>query len=165
MCFVLHCSACTACSLGPVCFSGCLPAAHLPCDELSPSLSMSYLSLVHQTTTSISHRPSSPCCAAKAVWPSRAFIRQMINLHRCFRSQMITPFVLVPNSKMIFVDGSSIIFSSWNGVHFWTYPGISLPVDPEMFNNAHGSLGFGALLSTHWLYGNSLVIRNFSLLL
>ena len=43
--------------------------------------------------------------------------------------------------------------ASWNGVCFWVYPGLSPPSDLEMASDASGSLGFGAVFRTHWLYG------------
>lgn len=43
--------------------------------------------------------------------------------------------------------------ASWNGVCFWVYPGLSPPIDLKMSSDASGSLEFGAVFRTHWLYG------------
>ena len=39
------------------------------------------------------------------------------------------------------------------GVYFWVYPGLSPPINREMSSDASGSLGFGAIFGSHWLYG------------
>ena len=43
--------------------------------------------------------------------------------------------------------------SSWNGVGFWLYPGMTATTDLEVTSDAAGSIGFGAYFYGQWFYG------------
>ena len=43
--------------------------------------------------------------------------------------------------------------TSWNGVSFWVYPGLSPPVNLEISSDASGSLLYGAVFGSHWSFG------------
>lgn len=43
--------------------------------------------------------------------------------------------------------------TSWHGVSFWLFPGMSAPADVEVTSDAAGSLGFGAYFNSEWFSG------------
>ena len=89
--------------------------------------------------------------AAKVVWPGRGFIRHMIYLLRHFRRED-HPICISAEFKKDLRWWLQYL-ASWNGVYFWVYPGLSPPINLEMSSDASGSLGFGAIFGSHWLYG------------
>ena len=89
--------------------------------------------------------------AAKVVWPGRGFIRRMIYLLRHFRRED-HPIRISAEFKKDLRWWLQYL-ASWNGVYFWVYPGLSPPINLEMSSDASGSLGFGAIFGSHWLYG------------
>ena len=89
--------------------------------------------------------------AAKVVWPGRGFIRCMIYLLRHFHRED-HPIRISAEFKKDLRWWLQYL-ASWNGVYFWVYPGLSPPINLEMSSDASGSLEFGAIFGSHWLYG------------
>lgn len=86
--------------------------------------------------------------AAKVVWPGRTFLRRMINLLQCFRKRD-HPIRL--NSEFhLDLQWWLQFLSSWHGVYFWLFPGMSASPDLEVTSDASGSLGFGAYFNGEW---------------
>ena len=90
--------------------------------------------------------------AAKVVWPGRTFLRRMIDLLCCFRKRD-HPIRLNQEFRLD-LEWWHTFLSSWNGVSFWLFPGMSPPSDAEVVSDASGSLGFGAYLSGAWFSGS-----------
>ncbi|XP_068725749.1 uncharacterized protein [Montipora capricornis] len=89
--------------------------------------------------------------AAKVVWPGRTFLRRMINLLQCFRKRD-HPIRL--NSEFhVDLQWWLQFLSSWHGVYFWLFPGMSATPDLEVTSDASGSLGFGAYFNGEWFSG------------
>ena len=90
--------------------------------------------------------------AAKVVWPGRTFLRRMINLLRCFRKRD-HPIRL--NSEFhLDLQWWLQFLSSWHGVYFWLFPGMSASPDLEVTSDASGSIGFGAFFNGEWFSGS-----------
>ncbi|XP_078365995.1 uncharacterized protein LOC144650218 [Oculina patagonica] len=90
--------------------------------------------------------------AAKVVWPGRTFLRHMIDLLRCFRKRD-HPIRL--NSEFrLDLQWWLQFLSSWHGVYFWLFPGMSASPDLEVTSDASGSVGFGAYFNDEWFSGS-----------
>ena len=89
--------------------------------------------------------------AAKVVWPGRTFLRRMINLLCCFRSQD-HPIRLNAEFQLD-IQWWHDFLTYWHGVSFWLFPGMSAPSDVEVTSDAAGALGFGAYFNTEWFRG------------
>ena len=90
--------------------------------------------------------------ATKVVWPGRSFLPRMIDLLRCFRKRD-HPICL--NSEFqLDLQWWHQFLSSWNGVYFWLFPGMSATPDLEVTLDASGSLGFGAYFRNKWFTGS-----------
>ena len=89
--------------------------------------------------------------AAKVVWPGRTFLRRMIDLLCCFRSREHPIRLSVEFHKDI--QWWSDFLTSWHGVSFWLFPGLSASTDVEVTSDATGSLGFGAYFKNEWFSG------------
>ena len=90
--------------------------------------------------------------AAKVVWPGRTFLRRMIDLLRCFRKRD-HPIRL--NSEFrLDLQWWLQFLSSWHGVYFWLFPGMSASPDLEVTSDASGSLGYGAYFNGEWFSGS-----------
>ena len=89
--------------------------------------------------------------AAKVVWPGRTFLRRMIDLLCCFRSREHPIRLSVEFRKDI--QWWSDFLTSWHGVSFWLFPGLSASTDVEVTSDAAGSLGFGAYFRNEWFSG------------
>ena len=89
--------------------------------------------------------------AAKVVWPDRTFLRWMIDLLCCFRNR---DHLIRLNHEFRLDFEWWHTLSSWNGVSFWLFPGMSPPADVEVVSDASGSLGFGAHLNGAWFSGS-----------
>ena len=75
----------------------------------------------------------------------------MINLLRCFRKRN-HPIRL--NAEFhLDLQWWHQFLSSWHGVSFWLFPGMSATPDVEVSSDAAGSLGFGAYFSGEWFSG------------
>ena len=86
--------------------------------------------------------------AAKVVWPGRIFLRHMINLLQCFRKRD-HPIRL--NSEFhLDLQWWLQFLSSWHGIYFWLFPGMSASPDLEVTSDACSSLGFGAYFNGEW---------------
>lgn len=88
--------------------------------------------------------------AAKVVWPGRSFLRRMIDLLRCFQKRdhpirLNSEFQLDLQWWLQFI-------SSWHGVYFWLFPGMS--ATPYLKVTPDGSLGFGAFFRREWFSGS-----------
>ena len=89
--------------------------------------------------------------AAKVVWPGRTFLRRMIDLLCCFHRRD-HPIHL--NSEFhLDLQWWHEFLSSWHGVSFWLYSGMSAAPDLEVTSDAAGSLGFGAYFKGEWFSG------------
>lgn len=89
--------------------------------------------------------------AARVVWPGRTFLRRMIDVLCCFRRRD-HPIRL--NAEFhLDLQWWHEFLSTWHGVSFWLFPGMSAASDLEVTSNAAGSLGFGAFLKCEWLSG------------
>ena len=89
--------------------------------------------------------------AAKVVWPGRTFLRRMIDLLCCFHRRD-HPIRL--NSEFhLDLQWWHEFLSSWHGVSFWLYPGMSAAPHLEVTSDAAGSLGFGAYFKGEWFSG------------
>ena len=102
----------------------------------------------HQLESLIGHLQH----AAKVVWPGRTFLRRMIDLLCCFRKRdhpirLNAEFHLDLQWWLQFL-------STWNGVYFWLFPGLSASHDLEVTSDASGSLGFGAYFREEWFSGS-----------
>lgn len=82
---------------------------------------------------------------AKVVWPGRIFLHRMIDLLCCFRRRDHP--IRLNHEFCLDMEWWHTFLSSWNGVSFWLFPGMSPPADVEVISDASGSLGFGALTS------------------
>ena len=89
--------------------------------------------------------------AAKVIWPGRSFIRRMIDLLCCFRHRD-HPIRLNSEFHLDLLWWDEFL-SSWHGVNFWLYPGMSAAIDLEVTSDAAGSLGFGAYFRQDWFSG------------
>ena len=89
--------------------------------------------------------------AAKVVWPGRTFLHRMIDLLCCFR-QRDHPIWL---NAQFHLDPQwwHKLLSTWHGVSFRLFPGMSAASDPEATSNAAGSLGFEAFFKGKWFSG------------
>ena len=87
--------------------------------------------------------------AAKVVWPGRTFLHRMIDLLCCFRRRDHP--IRLNHEFRLDLEWWHTFLSSWNGVSFWLFPGMSPPADVEVVSDASGSLGFGAYLNGAWL--------------
>lgn len=128
-------------------------SARLPNDKLTSLLNLLHCCSSHRWCTKRQHQSLVGHLhhAAKVVWPGHAFIRRMINLLHNFQRDD-HPIRLSAEFKKNLAWWLQYL-ASWNGVCFWVYLGLSLPIDLEMSSDASGSLGFGAVFYTHWLYG------------
>lgn len=90
--------------------------------------------------------------AAKVVWPGRTFLRRMIDLLRCFRRDD-HPIRLSSEFKLDLLWWHQFL-SSWHGVCFWLFPGMSATPDLEVTSDASGSVGFGAFFRGAWFNGS-----------
>ena len=89
--------------------------------------------------------------AAKVVWPSRTFIRCMIDLLRCFRRRD-HPMHLNKEFELYLQWWHQFLLPC-HGVTFWLFPGLSPTVDLEVTSNAEGAGGYGAYYQTQWFNG------------
>ena len=89
--------------------------------------------------------------AAKVVWPGRTFLRRMIDLLCCFRRRD-HPIRLNHEFKLDLQWWQQFL-SSWHGVGFWLFPGMSAATDLEVTSDAAGSVGFGAYSQGQWFFG------------
>ena len=89
--------------------------------------------------------------AAKVVWPGRTFLRRLIDLLCCFRNRD-HPIRINREFRQDLLWWQRFL-SSWHGVGFWLYPGMSPLADIEVTSDAAGSLGFGAYSRGQWFYG------------
>ena len=89
--------------------------------------------------------------AAKVVWPGRTFLRRLIDLLCCFRSRD-HPIRINQEFRQDLLWWQRFL-SSWHGVGFWLYPGLSPVADLEVTSDAAGSVGFGAYSQGQWFYG------------
>ena len=86
--------------------------------------------------------------AAKVAWPGRTFLHRMINLLQCFRNRD-HPICL--NSEFrLDLQWWLQFLSSWHGVYFWLFPGMSASPDLEVTSDVSGALGFGAYFNREW---------------
>ena len=93
--------------------------------------------------------------AAKVVWPGRTFLRRMIDLLCCFRNK---DHPIRPNQEFhLDLQWWQLFLSSWNGVGFWLYPGMTATSDLEVTSDAARSLGYGAYVRGQWFYSGSVV--------
>ena len=90
--------------------------------------------------------------AAKVVWPGRSFLRRMIDLLRCFRRRDHP--IRLNSEFQLDLQWWHQFLSSWNGVYFWLFPGMSATPDLEVTLDASGSLGFGAYFRNKWFTGS-----------
>ena len=89
--------------------------------------------------------------AAKVVWSGCTFLPRMIDLLYCLRCRD-HPICL--NSEFhLDLQWWHEFLSSWHGVSFWLYPGMSAASDLEVTSDAAGSLGFGAYFKGEWFSG------------
>ena len=89
--------------------------------------------------------------AAKVVWPGRTFLRRMINLLQCFRKRDHP--IRLNSEFQLDLQWWLQFLSSWHGVYFWLFPGMSASPDLEVTSDASGSLGFGAYFNGEWFSG------------
>ena len=89
--------------------------------------------------------------AAKVVWPGRTFLRRMIDLLCCFRARD-HPIRLSAEFRRDLQWWSDFL-TTWHGVSFWLFPGLSATPDLEVTSDAAGSLGFGAYFRNEWFSG------------
>ena len=90
--------------------------------------------------------------AAKVVWPGRSFLYRMIDLLRCFRKPDHP--IRLNSEFQLDLQWWHRFLSSWNGVYFWLFPGMSATPDLEVTSDASGSLGFGAYFRNEWFTGS-----------
>ena len=89
--------------------------------------------------------------AAKVVWPGRTFLRRMIDLLCCFRTR--DHLFRLSAEVQLDVQWWHEFLTSWHGVSFWLFPGMSAPADIEVTSDPAGSLGFGAYFNNEWFSG------------
>lgn len=89
--------------------------------------------------------------AAKVVWPGRAFLRWMIDFLCCFRRKDHP--IRLNCEFQLDLQWWHQFLSSWHGVSFWLYPGMSAATDLKVTSDAAGSIGFGAYFRGQWFYG------------
>lgn len=89
--------------------------------------------------------------AAKVVWPGRTFLRRMIDLLCCFRARDHP--IRLNSEFQLDIQWWHEFLTSWHGVSFWLFPGMSAPTDVEVTSDAAGSLGFGAYFNSEWFSG------------
>ena len=89
--------------------------------------------------------------AAKVVWPGRTFLRRMIDLLCCFQRRD-HPIRLNHEFKLDLQWWQQFL-SSWHGVGFWFFPGMTAASDLEVTSDAAGSVGFGAYSQGQWFFG------------
>ena len=87
--------------------------------------------------------------AAKVVWPGHAFLCCMIDLLCCFRRRN-HPIRLNAEFHLDVLWWHDFL-STWHGMSFWLFPGMSAASDLEVTPDAAGSLGFGAFFSGAWV--------------
>ena len=80
--------------------------------------------------------------AGKVVWPGRAFLRQFIDLLCCFHNKD-HPIWINQEFRLDFQWWQHFL-TSWHGVGFWLYPGMSAATELEVTSDAAGAIGFGA---------------------
>lgn len=90
--------------------------------------------------------------AAKVVWPGRTFLRRMIDLLCCFRKRD-HPIRLSAEFHLDLQWWHEFL-SSWHGVNFWLFPGMSASSDLEVTSDAAGALGYGAYFKREWFSGS-----------
>ena len=88
--------------------------------------------------------------AAKVVWPGRAFLCQFIDLLCCFITR---PSFRINQEFRLDLQWWPQFLSSWCGVGFWLYPGMSAATDLEVKSDSAGAIGFGAYSRGQWFYG------------
>ena len=101
--------------------------------------------------------------AAKVVWPGRTFLHRMVDLLCCFRRRDHP--IRLNHQFRLDLELWHTLLSSWNGVSFWLFPGMSPPADVEVVSDASGSLGFGAYLNAAWFsssWGHSQQSQSFA---
>ena len=128
-------------------------SAHLPAEKLSvlQDLIQSWQSRRWCTRRQLESLIGHLHYSAKVVWPGHTFLRRMIDLLCCFRSQD-HPIRL--NAKLqLDIQWWHDFLASWHGVNFWLFPGMSAPSDVEVISDAAGALGFGAYFNTEWFSG------------
>ena len=86
--------------------------------------------------------------AAKVVWPGRTFLRRMIDLLCCFRRRD-HPIRLNAEFHLDLLWWHGFL-STWHGVSFWLFLGMSAASDLEVTSDAAGSLGFAAFFRGEW---------------
>ena len=86
--------------------------------------------------------------AVKVVWPSRTFLRCMIDLLCRFRKR---DHLIRLNSEFhLNLLWWHQFSSQWHGVSFWSFPGLLPTADVELSSYAVGSLGYGPFLEGFW---------------
>ena len=88
---------------------------------------------------------------AKMVWPGCTFLWHMIDLLYCFRARD-HPIRLSTEFQRDLQCWSDFL-TTWHGVSFWFFPGLSASPDLEVTSDAAGSLGFGAYFRNEWFSG------------
>ena len=76
----------------------------------------------------------------------------MIDLLRCFRRRDHP--IRLNSEFQLDLQWWHQFLSSWNGVYFWLFPGMSATPDLEVTSDASGSLGFGAYFRNEWFTGS-----------
>ena len=76
--------------------------------------------------------------AAKVVWPGRAFLHRFIDLLCCFRNKDHP--VRINQEFRLDLQWWQQFLSSWHGVGFWLYPGMSAATDLEITSDAAGAI-------------------------
>ena len=89
--------------------------------------------------------------AAKVVWPGRTFLRRMIDLLCCFRKKDHP--IRLNRDFQLDLQWWHQFLSSWNGVGFWLFPGMTATTNLKVTSDAAGSIGFGAYFYGQWFYG------------
>lgn len=90
------------------------------------------------------------CC--KVVLPGRAFLRRLIDLTR----HVVKPYHRITLSKEARRDLSAwhIFIEHFNGKHILLDQKWLTDKAIHLFTDASGTLGYGAILETHWFYGS-----------
>ena len=89
--------------------------------------------------------------AARVVWPGRTFVRRMIDLLCCFRKDDHP--IRLNREFHLDLQWWRQFISSWNGVSFSLFPGLSPETNLEVTSDAAGSAGYGAYFQLEWFNG------------
>ena len=89
--------------------------------------------------------------AANVVWPRRAFPHRFIELLCCFHNKGHP--VRINQEFCLDLQLWQQFLTSWHGVGFCLYPGMSAATDLEFTSEAAGAIGFGVYSRGQWFYG------------